>query len=54
MTGMFGKSIKTNRAAMEMHRVLQCAWDGSKFSGGQAFEVGYNVPQQMALQSGKI
>lgn len=54
MTGVFGKSMGTNRAAMEMHRVLQCAWDSGEFSGGRAFEVGYSVPQQMALQSGKI
>ena len=53
MTGIFQKSIKTKRATIEMHRLLQCAWENTKFSGRQIFEISYNFQQQMPLQSGK-
>jgi len=40
MAGIFEKSEKkTKRAAIEMHRLLQYAWDNSKFSGRQTFEI---------------
>ena len=31
MSGVFEKSIKTKRAAVEIHRLLQYTWDNSKF-----------------------
>ena len=31
MTGIFEKSIKTKRAAVEIQRLLQYAWENSKF-----------------------
>ena len=42
MNGIFEKSVKTKHAAIKIHRLLQCAWDNTKFSGSQTFEINYN------------
>ena len=54
LTGTYENSIKTKRASIEIHSLMQYAWDNNKFSGRQIFEITYNFKQQMAVQSGKI
>ena len=39
MPGVFEKSIKTKRAAIEIDRLLQYAWDNSKFSSRQILKL---------------
>ena len=51
MIGILEKWIKTERAAIEIHCLLQFAWDNRKFSGRQICEISYNFQQQMTLQA---